>query len=343
MTDKKTLENALAEMEANIAKAAELQVKQLPELEAETAKQNALDLRLAALSQSQRRQVLNEAGLRHISAAPPPITPLKGSSYRLPIKRPFEQPIDWRYWRHMPEVKQWEACALSLNIDPLNLKHSSNAWMSGVGGAPKFSLANFPSEAVQTEFDKRLRLLGTSLFKSGYFTTVNKLVMGGRHLATISLDQFARWGLHVELEMPPELVTLGSGQQSKQPEKALEQTKELNAMRMPGDGGMSVDSQWLNSDASVDKSSHRAGVEQTRSETISVALPKQRVQELRLIELLKSQHYDPLKMPLREPGKGGAKAEVRKLALLESKLFTTKSFDIAWQRLRDDGSIVDDK
>ncbi len=252
MNNKKTLEDALADMEASIAKTAELQERQFTELEADTTKQNALNLRLAALSQSQRRQVLNDAGLRHISAAPSPITPLKGSSYRPPIKRPFEQPIDWRYWRHMPEVKQWEACALSLNIDPLNLKHSSKALMPGVGSAPKFSLGNFPSETLQTEFDKRLRLLGASLFKSGYFTTINKLAMGGRHLATISLDQFARWGLHVELEMPSELVALASGQQPKQSETAFEKTEELNAMRMPGDGGMSFRRQWLSTEAAKD-------------------------------------------------------------------------------------------
>ena len=208
MTNKKTLEDALAEMAANIAKAAESQDRQLPELEAEIAKQNAFSLRLAALSQSQRRQVLDAAGMRHISAAPPPITPLNASGYSQPSKRTIQAPIDWRYWRHMPEVKQWEACALSLNIEPSSMKQSPNAWMSEPGGVPKFTPASFSSETVQTEFDKRLRLLGASLFKSGFFTTVNKLVVGGRHLATISLEQFARWGLHVELEMPPELVAM---------------------------------------------------------------------------------------------------------------------------------------
>lgn len=206
MTDKKTIEDALAEMEANIAKTAESQAKQLPELEAEIAKQNAFSLRMAALSQSQRRQVLDAAGMRHISAAPPPITPLNASGHSHPSKRQLQAPIDWRYWRHMPEVKQWEACALSLNIEPSSMKHSNHAWMSGPGSAPIFTSASFPSDAVKTEFDKRLRLLGASLFKSGFFTTANKLVVGGRHLATINLEQFARWGLHVEFEMPPELV-----------------------------------------------------------------------------------------------------------------------------------------
>lgn len=121
----------------------------------------------------------------------------------------------------------------------------------------------------------------------------------------VDLPEFVAWALKRNItDMPLELVAMGSSQQSKQSEKPIEQTM--------------------------------CGV-------VNLALPKQRAQESRVLELLKSQKYDPLKLPLREPGKSGAKAKVRKLALLEIKLFTAKSFDTAWQRLRDDCSIVDDK
>ena len=81
--------------------------------------------------------------------------------------------------------------------------------MAGPGCGPIFTDASFPSRAVQIEFDKRVRLLGASLFSSGYFTAVNNLVMGGRHLATVNPQEFAAWALHVEFDdMPPELVAM---------------------------------------------------------------------------------------------------------------------------------------
>lgn len=219
MTDKKTLEDALAEIEASNAKAAELRAKQAPELIAAAVKRTALNARLAALPQAQRRQVLDAAGMKHVSAAPDPITRLKGrgSSYTQPRTPVALCAIDWRYWRHMPEIKQWEACALSLNINPDNMQHSPQGWMAGPGSGPTFLAVNFPSQAVQLEFEKRVRLLGASLFKSPHFTTVNNLVMGGRHLATLRLTEFAAWCLSVELEMPPELKAMAATPQASKP------------------------------------------------------------------------------------------------------------------------------
>lgn len=70
MTIKKTLEEALAEMEASQTAAAKLRARQAPELIAEAVKRTALNARLAALPQKERREVLNAAGLNHVSAAP---------------------------------------------------------------------------------------------------------------------------------------------------------------------------------------------------------------------------------------------------------------------------------
>lgn len=72
----------------------------------------------------------------------------------------------------------------------------------------------------------------------------------------------------------------------------------------------------------------------------SVALPKQRVQESRILELLKDQGYEPLKLSQRKPGKPGPKAEIRTLALNEPALFTKSSFEKAWERLRNDGAVA---
>lgn len=64
------------------------------------------------------------------------------------------------------------------------------------------------------------------------------------------------------------------------------------------------------------------------------AIPKQRAQEARILELLRAQGYDPLTLAQRAPGKPGPKAEIKSLALNEPKLFTSKTFDTAWERLR---------
>ena len=206
--ESKSLEDALAELEAKKAQTAEYLAKHAPEIEAATVKRNALNAKLAALSQKERREVLNAAGLNHVSAAPPPIEPIRSSytASKTPSALSF---IDWRYWRHMPEVKQWEACALSLNINPENMKHRPQGWMTGPGSGPIFADGSFPGKTAQVEFNKRLRLLSASLHTSAFFTAVNNLVVSGRHLATINLREFALWGLHVEFDdMPPELVAM---------------------------------------------------------------------------------------------------------------------------------------
>ena len=211
----KSLEAALADMEAKKAEQAQWKRDHAPELEAATAKSIALEKRLAALSQPERRAVLDAAGLTNVSAAPPPGKPVSGSGYRAPMKPPELPPIDWQFWRHMPETKQWEACALSLNINPDNMAHHPQGWMAGPGSGPMFTAASFPSGPVQSEFDKRLRLLGASLFKSPHFTAVNNLVMGDRHLATLQLSEFAAWALSVELVIPPELNAMAAIAQAR--------------------------------------------------------------------------------------------------------------------------------
>lgn len=306
MTDKGNshadrLEQALGNLEANKKAAANMAATIEPELE----RLAALNKKLKALPQSERRQVLDAVGLKRVSAAPEPITPLRGSSYRPPNKPPEPLGIDWRYWRHMPEVKQWEACALSLNINPDNMKHSPQGWMAGPENGPVFLAVSFPSMDVQLEFEKRLRLLGASLFKSPHFTAVNNLVRGSRHLATVNLREFAAWGLHVELEgMPPELVAM--------------------AARAPA--------QTAAPPAPVVAESASGGVQPDRP---GPAKPLQRTaaQDSAILCEIKKQGYDPIALPKNIPGKPGAKAAIR-AALSENSLFTGGTvFDKAWERL----------
>ncbi|CDS49414.1 hypothetical protein [Polaromonas sp. CG9_12] len=158
MADKKTLADALAEIEASNAKAAELRAKQAPELIAEAVERTALNARLAALPQKQRRQVLDAAGLNHVSAAPPPITPVSGRSAAQPPKPAAPLSIDWHFWCNMQTVKLWQACALTVGLDPDRLRPHPQAWMAGPGSGPVFDGKSFPSQEIEAKFEKALRL-----------------------------------------------------------------------------------------------------------------------------------------------------------------------------------------
>jgi hypothetical protein len=88
MENKKTLKDALADMEAAKQRKADYEIEFAAEIEAESAQRRALDARMAALTQEERRKVLNAARLKHISAAPPPITPIKGAWGAAPWTEP---------------------------------------------------------------------------------------------------------------------------------------------------------------------------------------------------------------------------------------------------------------
>lgn len=73
----------------------------------------------------------------------------------------------------------------------------------------------------------------------------------------------------------------------------------------------------------------------------SVALPKQRAQETSILTLLKEQGHKPSNLPNRAQGKRGVKAAIKSAALqLKPVMFSSNSFDKAWQRLRNDGEIT---
>ncbi len=88
----------------------------------------------------------------------------------------------------MQTVKIWQACALSLNLDPDSIKISADI----MGLHPHFKMQSFPNEETWNEFNKRLRLRGEG---------VN---------AAIALSDFVSWtsSLSTPFEMPQEFVAL---------------------------------------------------------------------------------------------------------------------------------------
>jgi len=115
---------------------------------------------------------------------PPPIT------IRLP---------KWDYWRHMPTVEPWEACALALNIEPDSVDYRPESWDG------KSESWRFPSDEIGDHFIKLLQLLNANQFEKRHFT--ENFAKGVR------LSEFAAWCAPVVRDLiccdiPPELAAL---------------------------------------------------------------------------------------------------------------------------------------
>lgn len=116
--------------------------------------------------------------------------------------------IDWAFWRAMPNAKHWQACALSLSIDPDSLKASPNAWMAGPGRGPIFESESFPSREAEDKFNKRLRLLDANRYDEKFFT-LPMAKFSNLGPDEVRLHEFAAWALSVGWsDAPQELAAL---------------------------------------------------------------------------------------------------------------------------------------
>lgn len=108
--------------------------------------------------------------------------------------------VDWDFWRAMPQVELWQACALSLAVDPDTMKVEPNGRMAGADPqhGPYFTPTSFPSKAIAEAFEKRLRLA--------------KAHRGDFGQDLIPLPVFAAWALSIPFrDMPPELREIAAG------------------------------------------------------------------------------------------------------------------------------------
>ena len=126
------------------------------------------------------------------------------------MNRYSKKDVDWEFWRNMPHAKAWQACALSLNIDPDSMKHSGTGWMVGPNSGPFFEPSSFPSRDVANQFDKRLRLLSARITQF----RLHSIIQGAPARCEIYLSDFAAWAVS-EMKwdgLPPELVALARKQ-----------------------------------------------------------------------------------------------------------------------------------
>jgi hypothetical protein len=68
--------------------------------------------------------------------------------------------------------------------------------------------------------------------------------------------------------------------------------------------------------------------------------PKASLQDRAILDWLIENNLEPSRLPLRATGKSGPKAECRAQMVKAAALFSAKSFDIAWERLRKSGEIA---
>ena len=83
-----------------------------------------------------------------------------------------------------------------------------------------------------------------------------------------------------------------------------------------------------------------AGQSTTATGAGTVMRSKQRAQEQRIRELISEAGHRADDLPPRKKGTRGVKAQIRALALRQRDLFSYKSFDLAWGRLRHDRELV---
>ncbi|VWB64661.1 hypothetical protein [Burkholderia lata] len=72
--------------------------------------------------------------------------------------------IDWEFWLALQTIEEWQACALSVNLDPdkLRLDQYANAYAKA-GSMPVYDPLCFLTAEQEDKFKKRLRLLASVL------------------------------------------------------------------------------------------------------------------------------------------------------------------------------------
>lgn len=124
------------------------------------------------------------------------------------VYREPQQPIDWRLWVNLDDVALWEACLLSLNINP--------------SGAERMAKASvFTNAGTALEYETRLRLLVSNRKNSNHFTLPVR--MTPERVSRVLLPEFAAWALHLGFQtMPPELIALASKEPPAPAQRAAE-------------------------------------------------------------------------------------------------------------------------
>lgn len=187
------LERALKDLEARKKAAAEIAAQSAPDAE----RSKALHAQIAALPQHERRAVLDAAGLHNVSAAPKPITPIRGGGF---VPEPSPQPVRWAVWRALPHAQLWQAVALSLNLEP------NQTMLDQVARAP----SRFSRPGLPVEFFDRLEVCQRALSTAGPIKPQGPLYAGmlQNPRCDVLVSEVAAFLVRAEFTVPDEMREL---------------------------------------------------------------------------------------------------------------------------------------
>ena len=174
-----------------------------------------------------------------------------------------------------------------------------------IDGAPIFEDGAFRDDATKRTFLLRLKVLQENLSNENFFSP-GALNLSAAYLNEVRLEEFSAFALHCGWTVPVEMQRLAR-------EKGPVATSESSLL--------------------------------TESKTSRTEVPilKAQAQDKAIIEMLNLVGESPLSLPKSSPGKPGIKAKIKKLAMEDKKLFTSKSFDKSWERLRKERQIAESK
>lgn len=115
---------------------------------------------------------------------------------------------DWREWSHTPNVRGWQACALSLDIDPHSICVAGDDWMVSPGSGPIFERESFPDEETGAKFDLRMRVLVANLGSDRFSEHRTAVDLRRPGNSFVGLDEFSSWARSIGWDIPPELDTI---------------------------------------------------------------------------------------------------------------------------------------
>ena len=82
---------------------------------------------------------------------------------------------DWSEWSLMPKVEVWQAVALSMDLEPHDLRRDINSELLGFGGF--FKQGTFLNHRAESAFEKRIRMVVANLKEQAIFpqTVINRI------------------------------------------------------------------------------------------------------------------------------------------------------------------------
>ena len=116
--------------------------------------------------------------------------------------------INWTHWFQMRGVKVWEACLLSLDVDPSTIvKEFESAFYVRNSMTPQIINSLVPGAPIQKEYYRRLGLISGYLDDTGTFKPIAK-TDPNKHLWEIRLSEFCALAMRIKLQpLPTEMCS----------------------------------------------------------------------------------------------------------------------------------------